>query len=52
MTSGMIAGMIICHFEQFLFLKHCPKMFYLDFVVKFSSQEHTHPPRIQEEKKF
>ena len=50
MTSRMIPNMIICHFEQFLFTKHCSKKLYLEFAVKFSSQEHTRPPRIQEEK--
>ena len=34
----------------FLFTKHCSKKLYLEFAVKFSSQEHTRPPRIQEEK--
>ena len=50
MTSRIIPNMIICHFEQFLFTKHCSKKLYLEFAVKFSSQEHTRPPRIQEEK--
>ena len=50
MTSRMIPNMIICHFEQFLFTKHCSKKLYLEFAVKFSSQEHTRPPRIQGEK--
>ena len=49
MTSRMIPNMIICHLEQFLFTKHCSKKLYLEFAVKFSSQEHTHPLRIQEE---
>ena len=52
MTSRMIPNMIIYHLEQFLFTKHCSKKLYLEFAVKFSSQEHTRPPRIQEEKKI
>ena len=50
MTSRMIPNMIICHLEQLLFSKYCCKMLYLEFAVKFSFQEHTRPPRIQEEK--
>ena len=50
LTSRLIPNMIICHLEQFLFTKHCSKKLYLEFAVKFSSQEHTRPPRIQEEK--
>ena len=50
MTSRMIPSMIIRNLKEFLFTKHCSKMLYLDFAVKFSSQEHTRPPRIQEEK--
>ena len=49
-TPRLISNMIICHLEQFLFTKHCSKKLYLEFAVKFSSQEHTRPPRIQEEK--
>ena len=38
------------HLEQLLFSKQCSKKLYLEIPVKFSSQEHTRPPRIQEEK--
>ena len=51
MTSIMVPNMIFDHLEQLLFLKHCSKLLYLENAVKFSSQEHTRPPRIQEEKK-
>ena len=50
MTSIMVPNMIFDHLEQLLFSKHCSKLLYLEFAVKFSSQEHTHPPRIQMEK--
>jgi len=33
-----------------MFLGNCSKKLYLKNAVKFSSQEHTCPPRIQEEK--
>ena len=46
----MVPVIIICHLEQFLFSKHCSKWLFLEIAVKFSSQEHMHPPRIQEEK--
>ena len=46
----MVPVIIICHLEQFLFSKLCSKVLYLEIVVKFSSQEHRHPPRIQEKK--
>ena len=46
----MVPVIIICHLEQFLFSKHCSEWLYLEIAVKFSSQEHRHPPRIQEEK--
>ena len=47
---NMVPIIIICHLEQFLFSKLCSKVLYLEIVVKFSSQEHRRPPRIQEEK--
>ena len=47
---NMVPVIIIWHLDQFLFSKHCSKVLYLEIVVKFSSQEHRHPPRIQEEK--
>ena len=50
LTSIMVPNMIFDHLEQLLFSKHCSKLLYLENAVKFSSQEHTHPPRIQEEK--
>ena len=50
MTSIMVPNMIFDHLEQLLFSKHCSKQLYLENAVKFSSQEHTRPPRIQEEK--
>ena len=34
----------------FVFKEHCSKVLYLEIVVKFFSQEHRRPPRIQEEK--
>ena len=46
----MVPVIIICHLKQFLFSKLCSKVLYLEIVVKFSSQEHRRPPRIQEEK--
>ena len=46
----MVPIIIICHLEQFLFSKHCSEGLYLEIAVKFSSQEDTCPPRIQEEK--
>ena len=46
----MVPVIIICHLEQFLFSKHCSEWLYLKIAVKFSSQEHRRPPRIQEEK--
>ena len=49
MTSRMVPNLIICYFEQFLFSKCCSKWLYLEVEVKFSSQEHPRPPRIQEE---
>ena len=49
MTSIMVPNMIFDHLEQLLFSKHCSKMLYLENAVKFSSQEHTCPPRIKEE---
>ena len=51
LTSMMVPNMFFCHLEQLLFSKQCQKWLYLEFAVKFSSQEHTRPPRIQEEKK-
>ena len=50
MTFIMVPNMNFDHLEQLLFSKHCSKQLYLDNVVKFSSQEHSCPPRIQEEK--
>ena len=50
MTSMMVPNMIFDHLEQLLFSKHCSKQLYLENAVKFSSQEHSRPPRIQEEK--
>ena len=50
MTSIMVPNMIFDHLEQLLFSKHCSKLLYLENAVKFSSQEHTHPPRIQVKK--
>ena len=50
MTSIMVPNMIFDHLEQLLFSKHCSKLLYLENAVKFSSQEHSRPPRIQEEK--
>ena len=50
LTSMMVHKMLFGHLEQLLFSKHCSKKLYLENVVKFSSKEHTRPPRIQEEK--
>ena len=50
MTSIMVPNMIFDHLEELLFSKHCSKLLYLENAVKFSSQEHSRPPRIQEEK--
>ena len=50
LTSMMVPNMFFGHLEQLLFSKHCSKKLYLENVVKFSSQEHACPPRIQEEK--
>ena len=50
MTSMMVPNMFFGHLEQLLFSKHCSKKLYFEIVVKFSSQEHGRPPRIQEEK--
>ena len=50
MTSIMVPNMIFDHLEQLLFSKNCSKLLYLENAVKFSSQEHRRPPRIQEEK--
>ena len=50
MTFMMVPNMFLGHLEQLLFSKHCSKKLYLEIAVKFSSQEHTRPPRIQEEK--
>ena len=50
MTSMMVPNMTVYHLEQLLFSKHCSKLLYLENAVKFSSQEHSRPPRIQEEK--
>ena len=47
---NMVPVIIICHLKQFLSSKLCSKVLYLEIVVKFSSQEHRRPPRIQEEK--
>ena len=49
MTSRMVPNMIFDNLEQLLFSKHYSKLLYLENVVKFSSQEHTRPLRIQEE---
>ena len=43
-------NMFCSHLEQLLSSKHYSKRLYLEIVVKFSSQEHGRPPRIQEEK--
>ena len=51
-TSMMVPNLFICHLEQLLFSKHCSEKLYFEIAVKFSSQEHTRPPRIQEEKKI
>ena len=50
MTSIMVPNMIFDHLEQLLFSKHCSEKLYFEIAVKFSSQEHTRPPRIQMEK--
>ena len=50
MTSMMVPNMFFSHLEQLLSSIHCSKRLYLEIAVKFSSQEHGHPPRIQEEK--
>ena len=50
MTFMMVPNMYLGNLEQLLFSKHCSKKLYLEIAVKFSSQEHTRPPRIQEEK--
>ena len=50
MTSMMVPNMFFGHLEQLLFSKHWSKKLYLEIAVKFSSQEHGRPPRIQEEK--
>ena len=42
--------MFFGHLEQLLSWKQYSKRLYLEIAVKFSSQEHTRPPRIQEEK--
>ena len=47
MTSMMVPNMFCSHLEQLLSSKH---RLYLEIAVKFSSQEHGRPPRIQEEK--
>ena len=49
LTSMMVPNMFFGHLEQLLFSKQCSKKLYLEIPVKFSSQEHTRPPRIQEE---
>ena len=49
-TSMMVPNMFFCHLEQLLFSKHWWKRLYLEIAVKFSSQEHGRPRRIQEEK--
>ena len=46
----MIPNMLFGHLEQLLSWKQYSKRLYLEIVVKFSSQEDTRPPRIQEEK--
>ena len=50
LTFMMVSNMFLGNLEQLLFSKHCSKKLYLEIAVKFSSQEHTRPPRIQEEK--
>ena len=50
LTFMMVSNMFLANLEQLLFSKHCSKKLYLEIAVKFSSQEHTRPPRIQEEK--
>ena len=50
MTSMMVPNMFFSHLEQLLSSIHCSKRLYLEIAVKFSSQEHGRPPRIQEEK--
>ena len=59
MTSMLVSNMFHSHSEQLLSSKHCSKLLsskhcskrlYLEIVMKFSSQEHGRPPRIQEEK--
>ena len=50
LTFMMVSNMFLGNLEQLLFSKHCSKKLYLEIVVKFSSQEHRRPPRIQEEK--
>ena len=49
MTTMMVPNMFFSHLEQLLSSKHCSKRLYLEIAVKFSSQEHGRPPRIQEE---
>ena len=49
LTFMMVSNMFLGNLEQLLFSKHCSKKLYLEIAVKFSSQEHTRPPRIQEE---
>merc|ERR1719422_585022 len=46
----MVSNMFLGNSEQLLPPKHCSKKLHLEIAVKFSSQEHTRPPRIQEEK--
>ena len=50
MTSMLVSNMFHSHSEQLLSSKHCSKRLYLEIAVKFSSQKHGRPPRIQEEK--
>ena len=50
MMSMIVPDMFFGHLEQLLFSKHWSKKLYLEIAVKFSSQEHGRPPRIQEEK--
>ena len=50
LTFMMVPNMFLGNLEQLLFSKHCSKKLYLEIAVKFSSQEHGRPPRIQEEK--
>ena len=45
----MVPNIIIGHLEQFLFSSYCSKRLYFEIAVKFSFQEHAHPPRIQVE---